>query len=131
MNPLLALLAATSSTPASEAIGDWVKVFFFLSGGICAIVVALRKKQPITQPLVVKADQEFVTVPVHDKAITEIKAELLRHAGRRAEIYKQNEQHGKAIAALQAETAAQTRTMHQMTDQIERLPEKIKNLLLK
>jgi hypothetical protein len=96
----------------------------------------------VQSPVTFQTDAEFVTVETHEKAIqelraaqakdtAEIKTELLRHGARRAEIYKQNEKHGEAIAALKTETASQTRQIHQLSDQIERLPEKIKNLLRK
>lgn len=107
----------------------------------------------IQSPLVVKGDVAFVTVDVHDKAINElraaqtlaaaeikaaqakdtaeIKAELLRHGARRSEIYKQNEEHGRQIASLQSDTRALNQQLHQVANQVENLPQKIKTLLFK
>ena len=125
--------------PGAQFLKDWVGVLLYIVGaigailGVLVLIKQLREKPSkptkFPNPVIIREAEDFVTLIQHKEAVDDIKRELLRHGARRAEIYKQNEEHGKAIAALQAETKAQTLTMHHLANQMDGLPVKIKTLL--
>ena len=123
-------LLAQGSAPEAAAIGEWLKVFFWLSGSIAALVVAFKKskqKDPAAtpQPLRVKADADYVTTTAHDKVIGEIKEELKRHGARRAEIYDTQKEQSAAIARLDEKTDLMNAQLVRQDGKIDRILERL------
>lgn len=121
MIPILA-----ESTPSAEAIKEWLLVVGFLVGIGVGVKKLLQKAPAATpQPLRVKADEDYVTTTSHDKDIKEIKEELKRHAGRRAEIYDTQKEQGAALAALDEKTDLMNAQLVRQEGKIDRILERL------
>lgn len=90
-----------------------------MQAGRAALVAEIKKElgtkaepqaMSLPQPFTVQPHTEYVTTTAHDKDIKEIKEELKRHAGRRAEIYETQKEQGEQLAALVAKSDAMNAT---------------------
>lgn len=113
---MLHLLAQADPSPA--ALAEWLKVVFYLLGGIGAAVgiavgiKALRAKEAETpQPLVIKEHKEFLARGEFQAHQEKLDKELARHAARRAEIYEEQKVQAARLATLESETKNQTATL--------------------
>lgn len=95
------------------------KILRELQAGRAALVAEVKKElaskaepqaMTLPQPFTVQPHTEYVTTTAHDKDIKEIKEELKRHAGRRAEIYETQKEQGEQLASLVAKTEAMNAT---------------------
>lgn len=115
-----------AQVPPAEALKDWLLCVGFLVGiGVGVKKLFFEKKSETPQPLKVQNDPGFVTVTAHEKTITEIKAELTRHAGRRAEIYDTQKKQGAQLAALDAKTDLMNAQLQNQDGKIDRILERL------
>jgi vacuolar-type H+-ATPase subunit I/STV1 len=117
------LLLLAQATPDPVQLAGFLGCVAFLVG-IAVGIKKLREKSP-ESPLRVKADEEFVTTTSHDKDIREIKEELKRHSGRRAEIYETQRAHGAALAALDEKTDLMNSQLVRQEGKIDRILERL------
>ena len=120
------MILADSSMPTGQELLSFFGCTAFILG-IAVSVKKLLEKPPVPtpQPLRVKTDHDFVTTVVHDKAILEIKQELQRHAGRRAEIYETQKEQGAALAALDEKTDLMNAQLVRQEGKIDRILERL------
>lgn len=101
------MMSALSQIEATH-LEQWLKILFWLCGGIAAVLIIVDRltgkhgKREIQSPLEVRAAADLVPRAEHEKHMSEIKAELGRHAARRAEIYDMQSEQGGEVKALQA-----------------------------
>lgn len=122
---MLSLLA--QSIPDPMQLAGFLGCVAFLVGISVGIKKLLAKDTgPAPQPFVVTEHPAFVTLQSHDRDIREIKDELKRHAGRRAEIYDTQKEQGAQISALVEKTdhinATQIRQESKIDIILQRLP---------
>ncbi|MCX6953105.1 MAG: hypothetical protein NTV51_13205 [Verrucomicrobia bacterium] len=105
-------LPEIATSPSPEALKTWLEVLFYVVGGITACVALWKmlsgraeRTEISGQPIEVRAAADLVSKADHEKHLAEIKAELGRHAARRAEIYEEQAAQGGDIKALKAEVA--------------------------
>ena len=101
-------------------------VAFLVGIGVGIKKLLAKDAGPAPQPFVVQEHPSFVTAASHDRDIREIKEELKRHAGRRAEIYDTQKEQGAQISALVEKTehmnATQIRQESKIDLILQRLP---------
>jgi hypothetical protein len=77
---ILALLPFIAATPVppSEAVGDWLAIFFYLSGSAAALVVAYKKirakdPEPAPQPFTVRPHVEYTPIGLHNALALQVR----------------------------------------------------------
>jgi hypothetical protein len=141
-------LLLASSVPAPEALASWVEVLMYLIGcaagfvGLLVGIKSLRSKPAasVPQPLRVSEEKEYTPLPLHrvleervdslDERVEQRFIDAAKaSADSRGKIYDLIRDQGVKIAALQADSASQTRSLHALDTKLDGLPERILRLV--